>query len=832
MTPSPPRINPGFEPFAGLGFRVRRRSNLPATGRSPAARPPAGAAAARPWEGRAGEWLLGLLLVAAVVLAYQPVWHAGFIWDDDFYVTQNPLLTAPDGLKRIWFSLDSPSQYFPLTYTLFRLERALWGLNAAGYHWVNLLLHAANGLLLWRLLRRLALPGAWLAAALFALHPVQVESVAWVTEGKNVLSLFFSLLAVRAWVEFVDDRPAPAGRYYALALLAAALALGAKTTACTLPAALLLVLWLKHQPLTFRRLALILPFLVMGVAMGLLSVWWERYHQGTRADLFAYGPLDRLLIASHAVWFYAGKLLWPVGLTFSYPQWSINPADPLAYGWLAAGAAVCVAAGLARRRLGRGVEVAGLFFVATLSPLLGFIMNYTFRYTFVADHYQYAAAIGPLALAAAVLARGGAGRFRARVRWRVVAGAALLIVLGTLTWRQARRYADEETLWRATLADNPRCWMAHDNLATLLDLQGKLDEAMVHYQASLEVYPAHAEARNNFGAALERQGRLDEAIAQFQIALQINPGDADIHCNLGRTWLQKGGVDEAVAQYQEAVRLQPGSAPAHFGLANALRQQGHPEAALAQCRAALKIRPDYPEALNNLGATFDQQGRVEEAITQYQAALHRQPDYAEARLNLGSDLMKTGRVAEAIIQYEAVLKIRPDDADARSNLGNALGQQGRLGDAVTQFQTALQFAPGNAGAHLGLGNVLRQQGRVAEALTQLETARQLRPADPAILNNLAWLLAAGPEPGGRDGGRAVELARQAAELTGGGNPVILRTLAAALAETGRYAQAAATTRQALWLARAQSNAWLTATLPAELGLYQAGQPYHDPPRRP
>jgi hypothetical protein len=323
-------------------------------------------------------WLLGLLLVVATLLAYQPAWQAGFIWDDDEYVTDNPLLTAPDGLKRIWFSLDSPSQYFPLTYTVFRIERSLWGLNPAGFHWVNILLHAANALLVWRLLRRLSVPGAWLAAAIFALHPVQVESVAWITELKNVLSLFFFLLAMRAWVEFVEDRPKPLWRFYALALMSCALALFSKTTACTLPAALLLVLWLKGKPIDRFRLAQMIPFLAMGAGMGLVTVWWERYHQGTQGVRFSYGLVERLLIASHAVWFYLGKLVWPVNLIFSYPRWTINAADPLAYGWLAAGLGLGIAIYVARRSAGRGVEVAALFYVTTLGPLLGFIMLYTF----------------------------------------------------------------------------------------------------------------------------------------------------------------------------------------------------------------------------------------------------------------------------------------------------------------------------------------------------------------------------------------------------------------------------------------------------------------------
>jgi hypothetical protein len=346
-------------------------------------------------------WLLGLLLVAATVLAYQPAWNAGFVWDDDDYVTANRLLSAPDGLKRIWFSLDSPSQYFPLTYTVFRLEHSVWGLSSTGYHWVNLLLHSANALVLWRLLKRLQVPGSWLAAGIFALHPVHVESVAWITELKNVLMLLFFLLTLFAWTEFLERPQNKSWPFYFLSLFLFALALFAKTTACTLPIVLLLVLWLKRRPITRARLIQTIPFFALSLGMGFVTIWWERYHQGTHGKLFEMGLLDRVLVASRAVWFYLAKLAWPVNLTFIYPRWKIDAANPVDYLWLAAGAAVCALVYFARRRLGRSVETALIFFVVTLAPVLGFIMLYTFRYSFVADHYQYVASIGPIALAAA-----------------------------------------------------------------------------------------------------------------------------------------------------------------------------------------------------------------------------------------------------------------------------------------------------------------------------------------------------------------------------------------------------------------------------------------------
>src|SRR6266403_6421220 len=346
--------------------------------------------------------LLALLLAVTTILAYQPVWHGGFIWDDDAYITNNELLTAPDGLRRIWFSLDSPSQYFPLVYTMFRFEHSWWGLNPTGYHIVNILLHIANALILWNLLARLHVSGAWLAGAIFALHPVQVESVAWITERKNVLMGFFFLLTLLAWLAFVDERTKRPWSFYVLALILYMLALSAKTTACTLPAALFLILWLQKKAINWKRIFEILPFLVLGLAMGLLAMWWERYHQGTsRAAITFLSPIERVLVASRAVLFYLSKLIWPSNLTFIYPKWTISPEHLLDYVWLVAAIAVCMAIYWLRRSTGRSVEVAAAFLGATLSPVLGFIMLFTFRYTFVADHYQYLACIGPIALVSA-----------------------------------------------------------------------------------------------------------------------------------------------------------------------------------------------------------------------------------------------------------------------------------------------------------------------------------------------------------------------------------------------------------------------------------------------
>src|SRR2546423_920318 len=451
---------------------------------------------------------------------------------------------APGGLRRIWLSLDGRSQYFPLAYTVLRIERSLWDLNPTGYHWVNILLHVGNALLVWRILARLKMPGAWWAAAIFALHPIQVESVAWVSELKNVLMGFFFLLTLLIWVEYVDARSKHRGILYVAALGLCLLALTAKATACTLPAALLLILWLKKKPIGRRALLEIAPFVVLALGIGLVAVWWEKYHQGTRM-LVSLGPLERLLIASRAVWFYLGKIFWPAKLTFIYPQWQIDPTSPIAYSWLVAVVAAVVIIFYGRRFFGRSVEVAALFFVTTLGPLLGFIMLYTFRYTFVADHYQYLASIGPIALASAGLMT--LSRSNKTLQWLVGGGSfAILICLGLLTWGQSATYHDLETLWRTTIAKNPDCWMAYNNLGVVQFEKGNVDDAIEKYQRSLRLHPDYPEAHYNLGSALLQKGYASEAIRQCEEALKIQPDEPDALIVLGNAFMAKQDVDQAI----------------------------------------------------------------------------------------------------------------------------------------------------------------------------------------------------------------------------------------------------------------------------------------------
>jgi tetratricopeptide (TPR) repeat protein len=543
----------------------------------------------------------GIIIVVAVLLAFLPVFSAGFVWDDDAYVTANPLLTDPDGLQRIWFSAHTQSQYFPLTFTTLRLEYRLWGLHPLGYHAVNVLLHCANALLAWALLRRLALPGAWLAAAIFALHPVQVESVAWVTELKNLQSTFFYLLALLAWLRFALEKNR-AWRFYVLTLVLYVLALCSKTTACTLPAAMLLVLWLRKEPIGWPRLLQLVPFVVLGAALGAVSVWWEGHLGNYQHRLgLAFSPLERLLIATRAVPFYAGKLVWPLDLAFSYPRWQINTREVWQYAWGVGCILLAAWLWLRRRVLGRGPIAALIFFVAVLSPMLGFISLFTFYFSFVADHYQYLACLGPIALFAAACSW-------LTTKWRVGQPAQraflalLFILLGSLTWLQAGAYHDQQTLWRDTLKKNPRSWMAHSNLGMVLVETGNYAEAEIHYDEALRLKPDNPEAHYNLANLLVATRRIDDAISHYEAALRFNPSDADTHNNLGVVLSSKGQTAEAISHFREAVRNRPSFANAHYNLGVALASQNKIPEAIQHYLEALQLNPNSPQVEARLRA--------------------------------------------------------------------------------------------------------------------------------------------------------------------------------------------------------------------------------------
>lgn len=629
-----------------------------------------------------------MFIILGCVIVYAPAMRGEFIWDDETYVVENKLLTEPDGLYRIWFTGDSPSQYFPLVYTMFRFEHKLWGLNPLGYHIVNLLLHIANSLLLWLLVFRLGIPAAWLAAAIFALHPVQVESAAWITERKNVLMTFFLFLSLLTWYRFIEG-PRQSGRcwgIYVLSLLLYALALFSKTTACTLPAALVLILWFKQIRLDKKRLLEVVPYLLLGIAMSFVTMWWEyiRFIGGTTLKLT--WP-ERVLLAGRALWFYLGKLVWPVNLTFSYPKWNISAADPYQYIWLIAWLIAGACMWRRREKIGRGFIAATAFFIVTLLPMLGFLSLYTFRYTYVADHYQYVACIGPILLVAAGWQR-LAGRLDERKRhFTAVLPVFVLVVLGVLSRGQCYAYKNLENLYGDIIRKNPGSWMAYNNLALHYKSLDRFDDAVRYYKKAIQIGPNEVQSLVNLGIVLGLQGKEDEALYYFNRTLEVDPNSSDAHFNIGTMLGSWGKFEEAVSHLYKAVQVKPDYAEAHSNLGMALGSLGRYDEAVAHYRQALEIKPDMADTLNNLAVTLRLQGKLDEAVKNFKQALKIDPNYTDAHNNLGITLGMQGKFDEAISHFQAALRIRPNFTEAKTNLEIALkSKQRSAGETTTGFR--------------------------------------------------------------------------------------------------------------------------------------------------
>jgi tetratricopeptide (TPR) repeat protein len=766
------------------------------------------------------DWLLGLFLVAVTIMAYQPAWQAGLVWDDDHHITP-PALRSLHGLARIWTQLGATQQYYPLIHSVFWVEHRLWGEAAAGYHWLNILLHACSALLLVKILRQLKIPGAWLAAALFALHPVEVESVAWISELKNTLSGVFYLGAALAYLGFDRTR---SGRNYALALGLFLLGLMCKTVIASLPAALLVVFWWQRDTLSWKRDARpLMPFFITGIGAGLLTAWVERKFIGAEGSAFDLSILERFLVAGRAIWFYLGKLLWPVDLAFIYPRWQVSQTAWWQYLFPAA---ALLLLGLLIWRRWRGPLAAMLFFVGTLFPALGFFNVFPFRYSFVADHFQYLASIGPLTLAAAGIAA-LPGLFRnGKSFLQPLLCAALLLVLAMLTWKQCGMYANAQTLWQTTLRLNPNCWVAHDNLADISSQQGRLDEAIAHFQKALAIRPDSDETLVALGVAFFHHGQVDQAIACYQKALAIQSDCAEAHYNLGVAFSQLGRLDEAIAHYQKALKTRADHAEMRNNLGLAFFHQGRMGEAITQYQKALEIEPDDADAHYNLGLAFCQQGRLDAAMAQYQKALETKPAFAQAHTELGLAFFQLGRMDDAILHFQKALEIKPDFAQAHLNLGAAFLQLDRADEAIAHFQKAAEIQPNLAAAQENLGMALLKKGSVREAISHFQKVLQIDPVNPKVENELAWLLATSTEASLRNGPQAVELAQQANTRAGGRDPIVLQTLAAALAEVGRFGDARSCVQQAMALAQAAGPPEFVKQLNDQLQRYGAGLPLH------
>jgi tetratricopeptide (TPR) repeat protein len=592
-----------------------------------------------PWLSRR-EWLLALLLVAATVVAYLSVWRAGFIWDDDLHLTKNPAIVGPLGFKSIW--LTGVAMYYPLTLTSFWIQHAVWGLNPVPYHVVNVLVHTACAILLWRVLRHLNVRGAWLGAAIWALHPVQVESVAWITELKNTQSCFFYLLSILFFLKWRNIRnlanPNLGSWQYTLALFCALLAILSKSSTVMLPLVLGLCWWWMDGRWRWRNLVPLIPFLLVSL---LASCWtiWEQQSLATAigGEWVQTTWAERLIIAGLDVWFYLGKLAWPHPLIFIYPRWKIVESQLLAYlPALAAAGGMFI---LWRRRDGpmRPLFFATAYFIVSLFPVLGFFTVYFFHYSFVGDHFQYLASMGPLALAGAGITSAFDLFAKRRPFLKPAFCGALLSLLSVLTWRQTGTYRDLETLWRDTLDRNPVSWMVQNSVAGILLEKGQVADALAHLQEALELNPNSVVTHNSFGYALLQIGRVNESFAHLQKALEINPNYMPAHFNLANTLLQMKRVDEAVFHLQKVLTGAPGDAEAQKNMAWVLATW--PDARIRDGAKAVELaeHANRTESGNpiigaTLAAAYAETGRFLDAIRTAEAALQLATDSGNVAL--------------------------------------------------------------------------------------------------------------------------------------------------------------------------------------------------------
>ena len=694
-----------------------------------------------------------IFLVLAVLAVFEQTVRFDFVnFDDQIYVYENSKLTSGLSLGSVaWaFTHAECSLYHPLTMLSLRLDYQLHGLHAGGYHLTNVLIHTASVILLFLILRRMtgALWRSAFVAAVFAIHPLRVESVAWVAERKDVLGTFFFMLTVGAYVRYVQG-PNSLGRYLQVAVFFV-LGLLCKPMAVTLPFVLLL---LDYWPLQRFRAGtpsglVPLPVVPPGIARRLVLEKIPLLALAAVASFVTYSVVSKAVMGnapipmpvrmenaciSYVV--YLRQMVWPAGLAAFYPMPEKSPPFwEIALAFLLL--AVISGAVLAFWRKRPWLLVGWFWYLGMLVPVIGIVGVGEFAH---ADRNTYLPQIGLYVLLTWTVADRFAGWRHGRLL-QTGMSTAILVALMFLAHAQTSYWRGSESLWTRTVDCTSGNSLARKSLGDALDKHGRLEGAVVQYRKALEIHPNYGDAHNNLGVSLDKLGKPDEAIAQYRAALAIQPGRADARFNLGRVLLQQGKLEEAIAQYHIGLEIKPDNAEALNNLGNCLLRLGKLDEAITQYRKALEIAPDYAEALNNLGNALTLKGADEAAIVQFQKSLEIRPGLAEAHYSLGNAFLKLGKLDEAIAQYRKVLAITPANAEALNNLGTALDGKGEDAAAIAQFQKALEIQPGYADARFNLGHLLLKNGKLDEAAAQFRKAVEINPDDAEAQNNLGKAL--------------------------------------------------------------------------------------------
>jgi len=550
------------------------------------------------WE---AEFLKAALIVIACLWIYSPVFDGEWLWDDDYLITDNPVVQSPGGLWQIWFA-PTTADYFPLTMSALWLLWQCFGLDSTGYHIVSALLHALGACLVWALLRSVGLRGAWLAALIFAVHPIAVESVAWVSELKNTFSLPFFLAGACFFVRFEDT-----GRrgFYWAALGFFLAAMLAKSSVVMFPVAMLLYTWWRRDRIAWRDLWNAAPFFLVSLLLGLVTLHFQ-HSRAIGDEPIPIGGLDsRFAIAGMGIFFYLSKILWPAVLVPIYPQWSANPPEPLQFLPWPILAAILVIFWLKRKTWGRHALMGVGFYLIMILPVLGFVAMSYMRVGWVADHFVYIPMIGIVALC---VAAGYRVRDLAPASWRPFFGifAALVVaVLAFWSHRYAGIWENEDKLWNFTLQHNWNCWQAHNRIGAREFNRGNVDVALDHFREATRLRPDLAETQNNLGSAVLAKKDTKAAIQHFKEALRLSPTIVAIQTNLARALVLDGQPEAAAELYADLSKRYPNNAVFFCNLGVTLHQSGKTEEAIASFRRALEIDPNLADARENLRAALN-----------------------------------------------------------------------------------------------------------------------------------------------------------------------------------------------------------------------------------
>lgn len=667
-------------------------------------------------------------IMVAVFAAHAPSIWADRIWDDNLMVYANPMIHAGDGLYRFWFTREAPD-YWPLTSTMFWIEWRIWGNNPLPYHVANTLLHALGAILLWRVLRRLNVneAGAWLAGLIFAVHPVTVESVAWVAERKNVLSIVLYLLSILAYLRFQDDG---GRRWYVGSLIAAFAALLAKTSVVMLPPVLLLCLWWKRGRVTRKDLVGTLPFFALSAVFGLLTLWFQHGNNAAaglnvRPESFA----SRLAASGWVVWFYLYKILLPIRLAMVYPRWNVDVGQVLSFVPL--GLLIVCMAVLWRFRAGwaRAPLAAMTYFVVTLVPVMGFVgMTYAV-YSLVADHLQYLPMIGIIALAGGLAGSLIAGPGTHKTPLARGAGLAIVcavvVTLATLTWRQSRVYLNEGTLWTHTLAINDAAWVGYLNRGAFHCEHKNFEQAIEDCTQAIARKPDHPDPFYNRGYAHAGLGRFDLAIPDYTRSIELRNDDPDTYFNRATAYLKTNAPDRALADFRMAAELGMNTAALHFNVGNALLALGRLDEAIASFARAIKLQPDHASAYVNRGTAYRRKGMQELAIQDCGTAIGLNPKLAEAWNNRGISYAMLGALDKALADYAQAIRVNESYAEAWFNRGNAHTLQGNHAEAVLDYSQAIELQPTLTHAYNARAAAYVNLQQFDKALADLTRCREL-----------------------------------------------------------------------------------------------------------